>query len=315
MKHLTQTINSKKRIFAAAFFILILICVLGITMCLCSDNVYAASKPAKVTMSIYPSGDGYIYMEWKKAKHAKKYEVYRATSKDGKYVKKATLSRRYYSDKNLIYGKTYYYKVRGVNGKKKGSFSKIKYAKLKLMTPDIYSITSNDTEGYVKLKWDKANHNTGYKVYRSYTKKGTYKLIGTTSNTYYYDRSCKLFHNCYYKVRTYKKDGSHTYYSSYSPISSIYYEPDPVVAKENVNITYTKMENGDYIATVENNNRYCVYCEITYWSVDEDGNMIDCSTTYTGDVIGANQTGYIEIYSSDVYPDTRMSYEISPTEG
>ena len=66
-------------------------------------------------------------LTWKKSKgyKADAYEVYRATSKNGKYVKVFTTKRAdalsYTGSKNLKSGKKYYFKVRGVrtiDGKK-----------------------------------------------------------------------------------------------------------------------------------------------------------------------------------------------------
>jgi hypothetical protein len=72
-----------------------------------------------------------IKLTWKKAKNAKKYQIYRADSRKGKYKKIAVVSRTAYISSNLKKGKKYYYKVRAVNGNKKGSYSSVVYAKTK----------------------------------------------------------------------------------------------------------------------------------------------------------------------------------------
>ena len=53
-----------------------------------------------------------VKVTWGKAKNARKYEVYRAASKTGKYSKVKTTSGRSFTDKNRVAGKTYWYKVR-----------------------------------------------------------------------------------------------------------------------------------------------------------------------------------------------------------
>ena len=62
-----------------------------------------------------------------------KYQVYQATSKNGKYTKVKTTSTTSYTAKSLQKGKTYYYKVRGYKGTKTGkvytSYSSVKYTK------------------------------------------------------------------------------------------------------------------------------------------------------------------------------------------
>lgn len=55
-----------------------------------------------------------VKLTWKKVSGAKKYAVYRATSKNGKYTKIATTSKLSYTNKKLKSGKTYYYKVKAI---------------------------------------------------------------------------------------------------------------------------------------------------------------------------------------------------------
>lgn len=55
-----------------------------------------------------------VKVTWKKVKGAKKYAIYRATSKNGKYTKVATVTKLNYTNKKLKSGKTYYYKVRAI---------------------------------------------------------------------------------------------------------------------------------------------------------------------------------------------------------
>lgn len=55
-----------------------------------------------------------LTVKWSKAKNAGKYVIYRATSKNGKYQKIATVNNKTtsYKNKNLTGNKTYWYKVR-----------------------------------------------------------------------------------------------------------------------------------------------------------------------------------------------------------
>ena len=58
---------------------------------------------------------------------ATKYYVYRATSKNGKYTKVATVTATTYRDSKAKKGKTYYYKVKAVaaNSKANSAYSSI----------------------------------------------------------------------------------------------------------------------------------------------------------------------------------------------
>ena len=98
-----------------------------------SMPAYAAAKaPVNVTgVKAAAKSTSSIKITWNKAKNAKKYQVYRAASKNGTYKKAGTTARRYFIDKKLKSGKRYYYKVRGINGSKKGKFSKKVYAATK----------------------------------------------------------------------------------------------------------------------------------------------------------------------------------------
>jgi len=97
-----------------------------------SVPAYAASKPAKVTnLKAVAKSTSSIKLTWKKAKYAKKYVIYRATSKTGTYKKIKTTTRLYYTNGSLKSGKKYFYKVRGVNGTKNGACSAIAYATTK----------------------------------------------------------------------------------------------------------------------------------------------------------------------------------------
>lgn len=77
-----------------------------------------------------------VKLTWNKSsKSGVKYQVYRATSKTGKYTKMTTTSNGYYKTTKLKSGKTYYYKVRAiktVDGKTYyGKWSAVKTVKAK----------------------------------------------------------------------------------------------------------------------------------------------------------------------------------------
>ncbi len=93
----------------------------------------AASKPAKVKFIVKKCTitNQMVDLKWKKAKGAKKYQVYMKIGK-GKWKKKKTVKAKTRTLKinGLKWNKTYYFKVRAVKGKKKGKFSKVLRAKV-----------------------------------------------------------------------------------------------------------------------------------------------------------------------------------------
>ena len=93
----------------------------------------AKPVPAKTTVKLSSAGSGKIKVSWKKVSGASGYEVYRSTSKKGKYKKVKTLKKSSsvtFKNTDLTKGKKYYYKVRAyrvVKGKKVyGSYSSVK---------------------------------------------------------------------------------------------------------------------------------------------------------------------------------------------
>lgn len=81
----------------------------------CTTTVQAASSskklPAPKSVKVSISGTSNVKVSWAKTSKAKKYTIYRATSKSGKYTKVGTTKSTSYTDKKTSRGKTYYYKV------------------------------------------------------------------------------------------------------------------------------------------------------------------------------------------------------------
>ena len=86
------------------------------------------------------AGTKSIKVSWKKVEGVTHYQVYRATSKDGKYTKLTTTKELSYTAKSLSSGKKYFFKVRGYKTYKSGEdinysvytpYSTVKYAKAK----------------------------------------------------------------------------------------------------------------------------------------------------------------------------------------
>ena len=84
----------------------------------------AVKKPAKVKGLAVKRTNLKVKVSWKKAKNARKYQVYQKTG-SGKWKLGKTLKARTLTVSGK-YGTTYSFKVRGVNGKKKGAFSAVK---------------------------------------------------------------------------------------------------------------------------------------------------------------------------------------------
>lgn len=86
-------------------------------------------KVKKVTLKSAKKGQATVTIS--KTAGAKKYEIYHSTKKTSGFKKVATTAKTKYVNKGLKSKKTYYYKVRGINGSYKGAFSTVKQVKVK----------------------------------------------------------------------------------------------------------------------------------------------------------------------------------------
>lgn len=179
----------------------------------------ASKKPSKVVINSVKSSDyNAIKVTWKKASNAEKYQVYRATSKNGTYKLIKTTTARSYINKGLTTGTKYYYKVRAVNGSRKGAYSVPKYATPSLKK--VTNVTCSKTSSSVTLKWNKVNGASGYQIYRANKKAGTYKKIATVTTATYKNEKLESGVQYYYKIRAYRKVGETTKVGAFSTIKT-----------------------------------------------------------------------------------------------
>ena len=122
----------------------------------------AASKPAKVTGVKASAKKMSVTLKWKKAKRAKKYQIWQYKAK--KYKKIKTTKAKKITIKKLKAATTYKFKVRAINGKKAGKFSKVVVIKTK-------AVNQNDTNN------SSAATNTAVNPAKAKLKKGKTYLI------------------------------------------------------------------------------------------------------------------------------------------
>lgn len=167
------------------------------------------SKPTNVKATLTAKTTAKV--SWKKVKNAKSYEVY--YSIDGStYKKLVTTKKLSATQKKLKAGKTYSYKVRAINGKKKSSYSVVKkVTTIGNASPNLKATayTNVDDANKVKLKWSKVKNATGYYVY----KKGEdgYKLLKKTTALLYKDPTGELGTKYTYKVVPYRTSNGKTF--------------------------------------------------------------------------------------------------------
>lgn len=158
------------------------------------------------------------------------YEIYRGTEKkeeDMKLIREMTESADgiYTDSESLQTGTKYYYKVRAYEFDQNGQ-------KVYGDCSNILAVRPKPTKAAIE-KVEAVNYNTlavsykevagasGYSVYRSSKKDGTYKKVGTLKDgkaLVYEDEKCEFATSYYYKVRAYTTVNGKKKYGAYSDV-------------------------------------------------------------------------------------------------
>ena len=165
----------------------------------CGDKQITVSAPKVTTSNVASSGK--IKLSWNKVDGAVKYEIWRATSKNGNYQRLTTTKNTSATNNNTVAGKTYYYYIISVDASgNKSSQSNIVSRTCDLAQPTI-TVSNRASDGAITVKWEKVEGATKYEVYRATSKSGTYSKVTTTSKTSYTSTSGTAGKTYYYKVR------------------------------------------------------------------------------------------------------------------
>lgn len=202
-----------------------------------SSTVSATSSiPNKLTTPmVKASGTNYksIKLSWGKISGASQYRVWRATNKNGdfKRIKTITSGKTLsYTDSTCTFGQTYYYKIfaRGTrNGKEIRSSGSIPVSATPVLPAPSFKITSVDYKTN-KVSWKQVSGASGYRIYRSTSKNGTYSKIKTTTKsttTSWTDTGLRPGKGYYYKIRPYRKVNGSRRYGTLSAADKHYAKP------------------------------------------------------------------------------------------
>ena len=204
---------------------------------LLSANItFAGSGPAAPTVTAGTDSQGRPTLKWNAVSGAAKYEVYRARSKDGDYIKYATATGTSYTNTSYIEnGNTYYYKVRALDANgTAGAWSSIVSVTYKqtLSAPTVTG--GNDSQGRPTLKWNAVSGAAKYEVYRARSLNGDYIKYSTVTGTSYTNTSyIENGNTYYYKVRALKSDGTAGAWSSVVSVTYKQTLPAPTVTGGN----------------------------------------------------------------------------------
>ena len=148
------------------------------------------------------ASSGKVKVSWEAISGAAKYEVYRATSKDGTYSRMKTTTGTSFTNTSAVAGKTYYYKVKAIaeNSAANSAYSSVKSRTCDLARPEI-TLSNVASSGKIKVSWEKVDGAVKYEVRRSTTKDGEYTLMKTTTGTSFTNTSAVAGQTYYYKVK------------------------------------------------------------------------------------------------------------------
>jgi len=202
---------------------------------LLSANItFAGSGPAAPTVTGGNDSQGRPTLKWNAVSGAAKYEVYRARSKDGDYIKYSTVTGTSYTNTSYIEnGNTYYYKVRALKSDgTAGAWSSVVSVAYKqtLSAPTVTG--GNDAQGRPTLKWNAVSGAAKYEVYRARSKDGDYIKYSTVTGTSYTNTSyIENGNTYYYKVRALDANGTA---GAWSSIVAVTYQPKQTLSAPTV---------------------------------------------------------------------------------
>lgn len=141
-------------------------------------------------------------VSWGSVSSAKKYQVYRATSQNGKYSSVKTVTGTSYTDTTAKPGTTYYYRVHaiGTSSTTKSIASNV-VSMLTICAQPVVKATVNSTTGQPSLSWKKVTGANKYEVYRATEAAGEYQLLATQKAVTFLDTTAAGDTQYYYKVK------------------------------------------------------------------------------------------------------------------
>ena len=196
----------------------------------------ASSGPAAPTVTGGNDSQGRPTLKWNAVSGAAKYEVYRARSMNGDYIKYATVTGTSYTNTSYIEnGTTYYYKVRALDANgTAGAWSSVVSVTYKQTLPAPSVTGGNDSQGRPTLKWNAVTGAAKYEVYRARSKSGDYIKYSTVTGTSYTNTSyIENGNTYYYKVRALDANGTAGAWSSVVSVTYKQTLPAPTVTGGN----------------------------------------------------------------------------------
>ena len=258
-------------------------------------------------------------LTWKAVTGAAKYEVYRARSRSGEYIKYSTVTGTSYTNTSYIEdGNTYYYKVRALGSDGSygpySSVASVTYRATSSAVPAEVTMGKATAQGsYITVTWDKAANAASYRVYRRVNNSSDWNVVASSvSGTSYTDWNVEPGVRYTYTVRGVAADGqtlSKTYNKTgvtvFATINSNNVASDSLLLKPSVDVpsSLTRM-NWDYIGL------YYYHGQTINAGLDDFGGMLRLLFNSDGTVylVSGNGTSRGVYYANDsvisiMFPD------------
>lgn len=142
-------------------------------------------------------------LSWNKVTGAKKYEIYRATSENGKYTRLTTTTKTTYTDSKATAGKQYFYKVRVTSSKScayNGQYSMAADCHTACARPTV-TVKTDAATGKPSLSWKSVTKATGYRVLRRLPGEEAFTVIAELTKKTYLDIQAPVDAVCEYQVQ------------------------------------------------------------------------------------------------------------------
>lgn len=162
-----------------------------------------AVEPSVVQLTVAAKADtGKPSLSWSKVSGAKKYEVYRATSKNGKYTKLSTTTKTSYTDTKATAGKQYFYKVKVLSSKSayNGKYSWPVACWADCAKPSV-TVKSDAASGKPSLSWKAVGGAKSYRVFRRLPGEEKFVKIASPSGKTFVDKTALVNTKYEYRVQ------------------------------------------------------------------------------------------------------------------
>ncbi|MBQ0037798.1 MAG: PASTA domain-containing protein [Clostridiales bacterium] len=205
---------------------------------------------------------------WSAVDGAASYKLYRSSDRDSGYKALTGTKNTHITNTTARSGRTYYYKLAAVSKAGICTYSKPIKVVVKCAQPEVTVKLINgisDSKPYVGkpvVSWLVVDGAKSYQVYRAASKNGTYKLLTTTSRTYFKNIDASSGKTYYYKVKAIGTDSAAN--SSFSSVKSVttsrktpsynvpyYTYTIKVNYQTNTATVYTYDEDGNYTVPVK----------------------------------------------------------------